>query len=234
MGTLGFRCIFKLYSIKSVIFVLFYFFIGSKSIWFIGSSIVYWASKGVSSRPGGPHLSLQNAGAYISWLGQRGMKWAEFNRVIDINLEKRPPPSYVIVQLGSNDLGVVKSWQLFSDIECDLLRLHALLPNVTIIWSDILQRRYWHNANNGTSVEKARKRVNLLVRNFVLSIGGCVIRHCNIRARERNLYRFDGTHLSNTGIDIYLNNIQGALESILMSGGPLVFPPMQPDENGSD
>ena len=41
------------------------------------------------------------------------------------------------------------------------------MPNTLIVWSDILQRRYWHNANNGKSIEKTRKRVNLLVRNQV-------------------------------------------------------------------
>jgi hypothetical protein len=43
---------------------------------------------------------------------------------------------------------------------------------------------------------------NLLVRNQVISIGGCAIRHCNLRAREVNLYRSDGTHLSNSGTEI--------------------------------
>ena len=101
------------------------------------------------------------------------------------------------------------------------------MPNTLIVWSDILQRRYWHNANNGKSIEKTRNRVNLLVRNQVISIGGCAIRHCNLRAREVNLYRNDGTHLSNSGTEIYLNNIQGALEHFISSGGSLVFPPIQ-------
>jgi hypothetical protein len=160
------------------------------------------------------------------------MRWGEFNKFIDLTLRKSPPPSFIIIQLGSNDLGLTKSWQLFTDIECDLLRLRTLLPDVRIIWSDMLQRRYWHNATDGKAMERVRKRVNFLVRNLVLSFGGCVIHHCNIRAREINLFRCDGTHLSNLGIDIYLNNIQGALERFLSFEGSLVFPPMQPGENG--
>jgi hypothetical protein len=58
------------------------------------------------------------------------------------------------------------------------------------------------------------------------TIGGCVIRHSNIRASEKSLYRFDGTHLSNTGNEVYLNNIQDAIELFLSNDGPLVFPPL--------
>ena len=135
------------------------------------------------------------------------MRWGEFNKFIDLTLRKSPPPSFIIIQLDTNDLGLTKRWQLFTDAECDLLRLRALLPDVRITWSDILQRRYWHNATDCKAMERARKRVTLLVRNLVLSFGGCVIRHCNIRAREIDLFRYDGTHLSNLGIDIFLNNI---------------------------
>ncbi|XP_063401013.1 uncharacterized protein LOC134685303 isoform X2 [Mytilus trossulus] len=197
---------------------------GVKSIWLIGSSIVYWANKEASSRPGGLHLGLQNTGAHMVWIGQRGMKWGDLNRVFEQRLINRPLPSFLVIQLGSNDLGILTSEKLFSDIECDLLRLHALYPALKIIWSDILMRRYWHNANCGQAIERARKRVNLRVKNLVLSIGGCAIRHSNIRAKESNLFRYDGTHLSKIGNDIYLNNLQGALEQFMRSGGPAVFP----------
>ncbi|CAG2191357.1 unnamed protein product [Mytilus edulis] len=199
-------------------------YIRVKTIWLIGSSIVYWANKEASSRPGGLHLGLQNTGAHMIWIGQRGMKWGDLNRVFEQRLLNRPLPSFLVIQLGSNDLGISTSEKLFSDIECDLLRLHALYPALKIIWSDILMRRYWHNANCGQAIERARKRVNLRVKNLVLSIGGCAIRHSNIRAKESNLFRYDGTHLSKIGNDIYLNNLQGALEQFMRSGGPAVFP----------
>ena len=74
-------------------------------------------------------------------------------------------------------------------------------------------------------MEKARKRVNLAVQNIVLGVGGYVIKHNNIRARNINLFRNDGTHLSDIGINVYLNTIQqGALESFLSSNGPRIFP----------
>jgi hypothetical protein len=76
-----------------------------------------------------------------------------------------------------------------------------------------------HNATDGKAMERAHKRIHRLVRNLVLSFGVCVIRHCNIRAREINLFRNDGTHLSKRGIDIYLNNIQGALQRIIITSG---------------
>lgn len=153
------------------------------------------------------------------------MRWKGFNGETDYILSKHPNPEFIIIQLGSNDLCKTTSWKLFSEIECDILRLRVRVPATKIIWSDMLMRRYWHEADSGKSVEKARKRVNLLVKNLVLSFGGCVIRHLNIRARETNLYRYDGTHLSDLGNDIYLNNIKGALEYFQKPNHSNIFPP---------
>jgi lysophospholipase L1-like esterase len=193
----------------------------------LGSSIVYWAGKEVASRQEGSHLGLHNEGFQGFWFGERGMVWKELIPKIEFLLRRHLPPKFVVIQLGSNDLGTIKGWQLAENIICDILRIHSLMSNTLIVWSDILQRRYWHNVNNGKSMEKTRKRVNLLVRNQVISIEGCALRHCNLRAREISLYRNDGTHLSNSGTEIYLNNIQGALERFISSGSSLVFPSIQ-------
>lgn len=152
------------------------------------------------------------------------MLWGDLIPTIERLLDDQPPPDFILIQLGSNDLGSRTGTSLILNIEIDLLRLNVLLPSTKIIWSEILQRRYWHRAMNGKAIEKARKRVNLAVKNIVSSIGGYTIRHCNIRAREIYLYRNDGTHLSDAGLRIYLNTIQGALESFLTTSKSNIFP----------
>ena len=71
--------------------------------------------------------------------------------------------------------------------------------------------RYWHFAplNAGAIIEQTRKRVNSVVKNFVIENGGKAILHENIRASEVSLYRTDGTHLSQTGNQVFLNIYKG-------------------------
>ena len=127
------------------------------------------------------------------------MLWREVGGAVAQAKDRFPPPSLLLIQVGSNDLTEIKSVDLVDDITSDILRIKLLFPNAKVVWSEILMRRYWHNANDGKAVELARKRLNLAVKNAVLKEGFCVIHHPNIRAKERNLYIFDGTHLSDTG-----------------------------------
>ncbi|CAG2211101.1 unnamed protein product [Mytilus edulis] len=198
--------------------------LGSKAIWFVGSSIVYWAQTNAKTRYGGPNIGLQSRGVYIRWFGKRGMLWNDFNAKVSHAVDKFSPPAMIIIQLGSNDLVKVKSLELIQNIERDILRLHLLLPNTRIVWSEMLMRRYWHGATDGKAIERSRKRVNSAINNYALNDGHCVIQHPNIRAREMNLYRYDGTHLSDIGYDIYLNNIQGGIETFLSSQKIRRFP----------
>jgi hypothetical protein len=65
------------------------------------------------------------------------MVWKELILKIEFLLRRHPLPTFVVIQLGSNNLGTAKGWQLAENIICDILRIHALMPNTLIVWSDI-------------------------------------------------------------------------------------------------
>ena len=44
----------------------------------------------------------------------------------------------IVIQLGSNDLGIKKTYELYSDIKLGLLRLKVMCPNARIVLSEIL------------------------------------------------------------------------------------------------
>jgi hypothetical protein len=58
---------------------------------------------------------------------------------------------------GKHPLGKV----LIENIRADIMRSAILYPDLKIIWSDILPRRYWHYGDNHGAIEGTRKRVNI-------------------------------------------------------------------------
>jgi hypothetical protein len=104
----------------------------------------------------------------------------------------------------------VNSVVLWRAICRDIDTIREMRPGCVIIWSHILPRLYWHGANNTRGIDKARKRINSKVERHVMQFGGKVIRHPDIVSEEIGLFRFDGTHLSDIGNDIFLNEIQGS------------------------
>ena len=89
------------------------------------------------------------------WFGVRGMSWEQFDSLFENKLKSSPPPNYLLVHLGSNDLGLIPGIELFHPIKCSFLRCKVLAPNMTIIWSDMLPRLYWHNAKSVRNIDSA-------------------------------------------------------------------------------
>jgi hypothetical protein len=54
------------------------------------------------------------------------MVWKELISKIEFLLRRHPPPKFVVIQLGSNDLGTVKGWQLAENIICDINILYSI------------------------------------------------------------------------------------------------------------
>jgi hypothetical protein len=84
----------------------------------------------------------------IRWFGKRGMLWREVGGALSQAKDRFPPPSLLLIQVGSNDLTEIKSVDLVDNITSDILRIKLLFPNAEVVWSEILMKRYWLNAND--------------------------------------------------------------------------------------
>lgn len=79
---------------------------------------------------------------------------------------------------------------------------------MSIIWSDMLPRLYWHNAKSATRIGVMQNDKNRKVKQFLKAEGGLVIRHPTITFAQKPLFRYDGTHLNDLGNSALLNSLQ--------------------------
>ena len=179
-----------------------------QSLWLVGSSIVYWAGM-AAIQTFDQHLGLSEVS--VQWMGERGMTLDTLHSTLDIQFKNDKCPTFLFIHCGSNDLTTegVSGKDIIENIKTSILRYKALFKDITIIWSSLLARRYWHFApiGSGSQIDKKRKRVNAAIKSFVLHTGGKVIHNDSyIKVDEASLYRTDGTHLSNLGNNILLKN----------------------------
>lgn len=111
------------------------------------------------------------------------------------------------MQLGENDLPLLKGMDLRTCIKKDLEELAAVLPDTTIFWSQFLVRQVWHNSSCPAATNTTRKHVDPEVSNKVLALGGIVIHHPGITFSDRALFRADSMHLSDGRNDVWMDEI---------------------------
>ena len=126
--------------------------------------------------------------------------------------------------LRGNDIGLVPCGELFFHIKFTIANLSSMLPGTSLVWSSILPRMKWRYSENIRNMEISRKRVNRGVRSYLFKIGGYVIRHPDFDNKHPALLEKVGVHLSFIANDIFLNQIQGALETFLKYPHCLVYP----------
>jgi lysophospholipase L1-like esterase len=193
-------------------------------VWIVGSSIIKRASIAARSRPGGLSLGLTQRGINIWWQGYGGLKFMHLVAKIRhlANFEDRP--KYMLIHCGANDLGQVRLANLLHKIKFDIELLASIFPHTTIIWSFLLPRILWRHSQKTRALEQARNRVNRFAAAQVFRCGGKILLHPQFVHKPPQLYHKDGTHLSPLGNDIFLNNVQGALEYFASGGVGKEFP----------
>ena len=63
------------------------------------------------------------------------MLWRELDGTVAQAKYRFLPPSLLLIQLGSNDLTEIESFDLVNNITSDILRIKLLFPNAKVVWS---------------------------------------------------------------------------------------------------
>ena len=187
----------------------------STNIWIVRSSIIKGAFLEAKQRPGGIHLTLQRLDVNILWQGRSGLTLDRLTNHIRTLLSLEDPPNYILFHIGGNDLGCKKLGYLHYLLERFLSWLSKTMPDSMLMWSQILPRLNWRYSNNLAVMDKCRRRLNSSNGAHINRNGGCYICYPDFKATNQFIST-DGVHLAKPGNAIFLNTIQGGLETFIL------------------
>lgn len=180
-------------------------------IWLVGDSIIHWA--GVrAGNTGKPNL---RTGKLLGWYGTRGMSWESFLHSLQLKIAFQSPPSIFLVHLGGNDVTGLTMTRIFNLISSGLKYVASTFPSCDVIWCDILPRLNWGTYQDKKIADKKRRRINRHGRQVVRSLTKGYILSIDIDGSTPGFFRKDGVHLSDVGLEFFLDSLKDSLSSRL-------------------
>ena len=146
------------------------------------------------------------------------MGWDELLFEFESLVSVWPEPNILILHLGGNDIGQMRTLDLIFGIRDTIQILRESYPQLVIVFSEIVPRLRWLDAGVCRPFEKVRKRVNKAVEKFMVNVTGFSYRHIDLEGGLPGLYRSDGVHLSEVGLDIFNMALQGCIERAAVLG----------------
>ncbi|XP_073431917.1 uncharacterized protein [Dendrobates tinctorius] len=184
------------------------------AVWVLGHSFIYWACKRAEIRPGGKNFYFPQL--EVNWRGIRGLQWEQiFPELVKISKSAKGP-LILLLHAGGNDLCKTTGAELFTTMKTDIKRAVCLIPDMVVVWSDIISRTVWHGAKDPKAIDKSRRKINSKMAKFVKENFGIVVHHHNLEENISPLLRPDGVHLTDIGLDMFLLNLQDGVEQALM------------------
>lgn len=191
--------------------------IGVNKVWVIGSSIVKRASIASRERKGGLNLGIVNT--EIWWQGYGGMVLSQLLPKLRVLRRIENDPDVLIIHCGANSLGLIELKSLLEKLQDTLEQIAKLFPRSKLVWSNLLPRFNWRYSEDIRAMEDSRKRVNREAILLVTSMGGSFIKHTQFDSKDPTVFHDDGVHLSKKGNDLFLENIEKVVTSLLKVEG---------------
>lgn len=182
-------------------------------IWLVGSSYIHRLYAYIREHGLDRNLGLS---CRITWAGRGGRRWEDLIPVLRSLRARAAAPDLLLIHLGGNSLCSEgrNRVDLLQQMKADMAEISWMFPHTRVLFSDILPRSNWRGQIGRTAygIERSRRWLNGAMSGFMSERGmGCVY-HRNIRLAH--LIK-DGVHLNSEGNELFLGNIQEALQNEL-------------------
>ncbi|KAG8432089.1 hypothetical protein GDO86_018838 [Hymenochirus boettgeri] len=180
------------------------------TVWIVGNSFVKMAKERVDLQSYGPNLGLE--GVEITWNGIKGLRWRAFMRTcVDMKRISRVP-KILILHLGGTDMLLGKQYDLIQSMRRDMAHLRSMLPSSALIFSEVIPRPFWYSGQFSKPMERCRRKLNNTVAKFSNHINLMTYRHIRLHKAAKELYCPDKSHLSDEGLDIFIDGLRDAVQ----------------------
>lgn len=147
----------------------------------------------------------------IGWYGIGGMSWVDFSKSLQLRALFQPAPEIILIHLGGNDLSTHSVRFIMNLIKKGVRYLRVAFPEAKLVWIDILQRLNWGvNQSSLGVIELKRCRLNRFGRGIIGNKGGTSL-SIDIDSATPGFFMSDGVHLSDIGLEFYLNALSDFL-----------------------
>ena len=113
--------------------------------------------------------------------------------------------------MGNVPVGVLRN-----QFKVQFTAIFQRIPPRNVVFSQILPRLKWRFSEDRRAMDLARRRINSAVATFVIGSGGQYVKYPDIYQHQQ-FFCDDGVHLNELGNSIFLNTLQGAIESFMDS-----------------
>jgi lysophospholipase L1-like esterase len=144
--------------------------------------------------------------------GRPGLRLRQLRPLLEATIV-HTVPAYLVLHLGANDIGDLRTKEWIKELEIAILFIRAKWPGTIIIWSDMLPRQQWRYCRSVSGAENARKRNQRRAHGLVQEEGGVAIKHEALEA-DPDLAP-DGVHLSDEGQQKLFDSLQQGLQTIV-------------------
>ncbi|XP_029474184.1 uncharacterized protein LOC115100103 isoform X2 [Rhinatrema bivittatum] len=180
--------------------------------WVVDHSFVHWAHHRAERRPYGSNLYLEELQWSIKWFSWRGMKWDGLLTFLQQCVMENGVPQILLIHLGGNDIGKWSCREMVSKIRKDFATIMNGMPHTVLGWSDIIVR---YQCLDSPIWYRGVRKLNKQIGKWLERQGGFWVKHEWSREVIPGLFRSDGVHLSDVGINLFNNTLQEGLEQVI-------------------